>query len=107
MERLLHDNPDAVFVGSDRMAVGALRALRDAGLRCPEDVAIVSFDGLLPPDQVEPRLTSVRQPVAEVGDRAARLLHSVIDGSVTLPEHIVFPTELIVRESCGAARRTP
>lgn len=99
------DRPEAVFVGSDRMAVGALRAVRDAGLRCPEDLAIVSFDGLIPADQTVPRLTSVAQPVTEVGDRAARLLQSVIDGEATTPEHVVFPTELIVRESCGAGLR--
>ena len=103
MERLLLSSPDAVFVASDRMAIGALRAIRDAGLRCPEDIAVVSFDGLLSGDQTDPRLTSVRQSVTEVGDRAARLLHSVIDGTVSTPEHVVYPTEMIVRESCGAA----
>lgn len=104
MEKLLADDPDAVFVASDRMAVGALRAIRDAGLRCPDDISVVSFDGLLPADQVDPRLTSVRQSVSEVGDRAAHLLHSVIDGSVSQPEHVIFPTELVVRESCGATK---
>lgn len=103
MESLLADEPDAVFVGSDRMAIGALRAIRDAGLRCPDDISVVSFDGLASADQTHPRLTSVRQSVTEVGDRAARLLHSVVDGSVTTPEQVVFPTELVVRESCGAA----
>ena len=107
MERLLRDDPDGVFVASDQMAIGALRAIRDAGLRCPEDISVVSFDGLFPADHTEPQLTSVRQSVTEVGDRAARLLHSVIDGSVTRPEHVVFPTELVVRESCGAAGGNP
>ncbi len=102
MESLLSERPDAVFVGSDRMAVGVLRAIREAGLSCPADVAVVSFDGLIPPDQTVPRLTSVAQPVTEVGERAARLLNSVIDGSTTTPEHVVFPTELVVRESCGS-----
>ncbi len=69
---------DAVFVGSDRMAAGALRAIRDAGLSCPADIALVSFDGILPPDQTVPRLSSVAQPVAEVGERAARLLRTVV-----------------------------
>jgi len=103
METLLSapSPPDAVFVGSDRMAVGALRAINEAGLSCPNDVALVSFDGILPPNQTMPRLTSVTQPVTEVGRRAARLLQSVVDGTVTTPEHIVFPTDLVVRESCG------
>jgi len=102
MATILADNPDAVFVGSDRMAVGALRAIREAGLRCPDDIVIVSFDGLLPPDHTTPRLTSVAQPVTDVGDRAARLLQSVIDGTVTTPQHVVFATQLLIRESCGS-----
>ncbi|MDX1691710.1 MAG: LacI family DNA-binding transcriptional regulator [Acidimicrobiia bacterium] len=92
---------EAVFVGSDRMAVGALRAIREAGLRCPEDVAVISFDGLLPPSQTMPRLTSVAQPVTDVGERAAALLNAVIEGELTTPEQIVLPTELVIRESCG------
>ncbi len=105
METLLASpasRPDAVFVGSDRMAVGALRAIQEAGLSCPDDIALVSFDGILPPDQTMPRLTSVAQPVAEVGERAARLLASIVDSTVTTAEHIVFPTRLVIRESCGS-----
>ncbi len=96
------DPPDAVFVGSDRMAVGALRAIRDAGLACPDDIALVSFDGILPPDQTVPRLTSITQPVAEVGERAARLLEAAVNGTATTPDHVVFTTRLVVRESCGS-----
>lgn len=103
MTALLGSKPDAVFVGSDRMAVGALRAIRDAGLNCPADIALVSFDGLMMADQTTPRLTSVAQPVTEVGQRAARLLNDVINGLTTTPEHVVFPTTLLVRESCGVA----
>ncbi|MDE0615028.1 MAG: LacI family DNA-binding transcriptional regulator [bacterium] len=102
MEKLLADSPDAVFAASDRMAIGAIHAIRDAGLKCPEDVAVVSFDGLIPPDQTVPRLTSVAQPVREVGERAVRLLQSVIEGTVTTPESVIYPTELVVRESCGS-----
>ena len=102
MTDLLPSRPDALFIASDRMAVGALRAIREAGLRCPDDIAIVSFDGLIPPSQTVPQLTSVTQPVTEVGARAAELLRSVIHADVTTPQQIVFPTELIVRESCGA-----
>ncbi len=102
MAELLNEDLDAVFVGSDRMAVGTIRALREAGLSCPEDVALVSFDGLLSPDQTSPRLTSVTQPVTEVGERAVQLLQSVIEDPTRAPEQIVFPTTLRVGESCGA-----
>jgi DNA-binding LacI/PurR family transcriptional regulator len=103
MEQMLASEPDAVFVASDRMAVGALSAIRVAGLRCPEDIALVSFDGLIPPSQTVPQLTSVAQPVATVGERAAELLHGIIRGDLQQPQQVVFPTELVVRESCGAA----
>lgn len=103
MEELLVDSPDAVFAASDRMAIGAVRAITDAGLNCPRDVAVVSFDGLLHPDLASPRLTSVAQPVREVGERAVRLLKSVIEGTAAIPESVVFPTELVVRESCGSS----
>ncbi len=106
MDRLLiGDLPDAVFVSSDRMAVGALRAIHEAGLRCPEDIAIVSFDGLIAADQTMPRLTSMAQPVNKLGERAARLLDSVISGDVSTPEQVIFATELVVRESCGGNRK--
>ncbi len=99
MAQLLETEPDSVFAASDRMAVGALKALREAGVSCPEEVAIVGFDGLLPPEQVLPALTSIVQPVSEVGERAAVLLRSVIDGSCHDSEHIVLPTELVARGS--------
>lgn len=99
--RLLESGVDGVFAGSDRMAVGALNAIRAAGLRCPEDVALVSFDGLVPAGQTSPQLTSIVQPINEVGQRAARLLKSVIDGDITTSEHVVFPTTLAIAESCG------
>jgi LacI family transcriptional regulator len=94
--------PDAVFAASDRMAVGALRAIREADLRCPEDVAVVSFDGILPEGQTVPRLTSVVQPVFEAGERAARLLRAMIDGQVTEPQQIMLPTHLVARASSAA-----
>lgn len=99
---LSSDRPEAVFVSSDRMAIGALRAIREAGLVCPDDVAIVSFDGLVPPDHTVPSLTSVAQPVAQVGAEAATVLHGVITAELTEPESAVLPTRLLVRESCGA-----
>jgi LacI family transcriptional regulator len=103
MASLLADRPDAVFVGSDRMAVGALRAIQSAGLSCPDDVAVVSFDGLLPAQRTTPQLTSMTQPVPEIGARAARLLHQVIEGETSTPEHVTFPTKLVIRESCGGS----
>jgi LacI family transcriptional regulator len=103
MVSLLEASPDSVFAGSDRMAIGALRAIREAGLSCPSDIALVSFDGLLPADQTSPRLTSVAQPVAEVGREAVRLLKLVIENPQMAPQRKVFDPTLVVRESCGSS----
>jgi LacI family transcriptional regulator len=105
MQRLLPAKPDAVFAASDIMAVGAMRAVREAGLRVPDDVAFVGFDDLplaTPPD---PPLTTIRQPVFQFGTTAVELLTDLIENGVHSPRRIMMVTELIVRESCGASRR--
>lgn len=102
MKRLLKANPDAVFSTSDTMAFGALRAIREAGLRVPQDISVVGFDDLPPAVQAEPQLTTLRHPIQDLGKRAVELLHRMI-GSKNAPiEHTVFPVELIIRSSCGA-----
>ena len=92
-------HPSAVFVSSDIQAVGLLRALHELGLRVPEDVAIVSFDGTEDSRYTSPQLTVVRQPVrAMAADAVARVLVPIgHDGR----EHVMHRAELIVRESCG------
>ena len=67
MQQFLARRPDAVFAASDIMAIGALRALREAGLRVPEDVAVVGFDDLPQAARTEPPLTTVRQPIYRLG----------------------------------------
>ncbi|WP_327005258.1 substrate-binding domain-containing protein [Dactylosporangium sp. NBC_01737] len=84
---------DALFVASDAMAAGALQALRKAGRRVPEDVAVVGFDDAPLASYTTPALTTVRQPVSELGAVAAALL---LEGSPDCP---VLPTELVVRAS--------
>ncbi len=103
MQELIPRRPDAVFVASDTMALGALRALREAGLDVPGDVAVVGFDGLPPSEAADPPLTTVRQKVIEAGERAVELLLGTLAGE--RPDFEILPTELVVRESCGAARR--
>jgi LacI family transcriptional regulator len=103
MQRLLSAQPDAVFAGSDQMALGAWRALRDAGLRVPEDIAIVGFDDLEPSSTGRPRLTTIRQPVVRTGTEAVNILQDIIENGLLPPRRVVFDTELVIRESCGAA----
>ncbi|WP_084958066.1 LacI family DNA-binding transcriptional regulator [Thermoactinospora rubra] len=95
MHGLLRRRPmlDAVFAVSDAMAVAAQHVLHRAGRRVPDDVAVIGFDDSPLALHASPRLTSVRQPVEELGARAARLLlHQT-------PDNPVLPTELVVRES--------
>ena len=105
MQQLLARRPDAVFAASDMMAIGALRALREAGLRVPEDVAIVGFDDLPQSARAEPPLTTVRQPTYRLGTTTVDSLLDLIEHPDSSPRRIVLPTELIVRTSCGSALR--
>ncbi len=105
MQQLLSRRPDAVFAASDMMAIGAMRALREASLRVPEDVALVGFDDLPQAARTEPPLTTVRQPVYRLGATAVDSLLDLIDHPGSSPRRIVLPTELVVRSSCGSALR--
>lgn len=100
MRQLLADEPDldAVFIASDLMAHGALTALREAGRRVPEDVAVIGFDDIALASYCEPPLTTVRQPITEIGRTLARHMLKLLGGEEVEPS-TVLPTELVVRES--------
>lgn len=100
MRQLLDDDPklDAVFVASDLMAHGALRTLREAGRRVPDDVAVIGFDDIEMARFTEPPLTTVRQPIHEMGRRMTRQLLRLAAGEEVEPA-LILPTELVVRES--------
>ncbi|MFE3267463.1 LacI family DNA-binding transcriptional regulator [Streptomyces sp. NPDC059215] len=101
MRSLLRQVPslDAVFVASDVMAAGALAELRRQGRRVPDDVAVIGFDDSIIARHSTPPLTSVRQPVEEIGTAIARILLAEIDDPEEPRRHIVLPTELVVRDS--------
>jgi DNA-binding LacI/PurR family transcriptional regulator len=104
MEALLdlHPDLDGVFAASDSMAAAAIRVLRDAGRRIPADVAVVGFDDSPIAQSSRPTLSTVRQPVEAMGRAMARLLLQHIDDPDGAPSQVVFPTELVVRESSAA-----
>lgn len=104
MQRLLPRKPEAVFAASDIMAIGAIRAAREAGLRIPDDVAFVGFDDLPIATLSDIQLTTVRQPVVQFGVKAVELLIDQIENGIQPPRHIILDTELVIRESCGAIR---
>lgn len=96
--------PTAVFALNDAAALGAMNRLARHGLRVPEDVAVVGFDDMPFARYVHPGLTTVRQPIEELGRAAAELLLGRIRGEATEPREVVLGTELVVRESCGAGQ---
>jgi len=106
MLRLLPQHPDAVFVASDMMAVGAIRAIREANLRVPEDIAIVGFDDIPTAAQMDPPLTTVRQPVRSMGAIAVETLIDLIANPGVQTRHILIATEMVIRSSCGALKST-
>ena len=95
----LPEPPTAVFTFYDLMAVNALDAVHDRGLRVPEDVAIAGFDGLRSSLITKPRITTVQQPLNKMGQRATELLLNQIKDNTQSSVHEIFPVELIIRQS--------
>ncbi len=97
-------NFTAIFCFNDIAAIGAIRALKDAGLSVPADVSVVGFDDILSAAYFTPSLTTVRQPLAEMGKRGAQiLLERIANKEKEFPAEIVMAPELAVRESTGPA----
>lgn len=107
MQRILPHSPQAVFVASDTMALGALRAIQQAGLRVPEDIAVAGFDDMPFAARLDPPLTTVRQPVQETGVRAAETLFDLLAEPDLSPIHAVIPTQLLVRASSNPVPTNP
>ena len=96
----------AIFCFNDTTAIGAIRALRDSGLRCPEDVSVIGFDDILGAAYHTPSLTTIRQPLREMGETASdHLLRRIREPKAPYPREIVLRPELVVRESTSRARK--
>lgn len=105
----LPEPPTAVFAGNDYQAIGAMRALKEAGKKVPDDIAVIGFDDLKFSSLIETPLTTVRQSKYEIGQMALQILlekmkHRCTTGEIGPHRHEVLNTELIIRESCGAAQ---
>jgi DNA-binding LacI/PurR family transcriptional regulator len=108
MTQLLAAHPeiDAVFAASDRMAASALSVITASGRKVPADVAVVGFDDMAIATSTAPHLTSVRQPIEEMGHEMARLLLESLDTADPVPRRVILATEL-VRRASSAGRRSP
>ena len=102
-KQLLRHKVDAIFAASDAIAVGALRAIKDAGLRIPEDVAVIGFDDLPFASTTNPPLTTVRQSIRQTGNMAVDILLDIVTNKDTQPHRISLPTELVIRSSTRSA----
>ena len=99
--------PSAVFVANNLMTLGAFRALHEAGIRIPEEVALVGFDDMPWATSLNPPLTAVSQPSQEIGSSAADLLLDRIARPERSIRHLILETTLVVRASCGATASKP
>lgn len=93
--------PTAFFASNDKMGLGVLHAISDRGLRCPEQVSFCCFDGLVWAEAVQPPVTTIQQPVEQVGATAVRMVLERIAGNGGPPRSIVLPTAFVIRESCA------
>jgi LacI family transcriptional regulator len=103
-QRLLRQHPDAIFLPT-RMALDVLRALREASLRVPGDVALIGFEDLPLAQQTDPPLTTVCQPMQAIGKQLVGMLLDIMENGADPPRRLVFPQELVIRQSCGALHR--
>jgi LacI family transcriptional regulator len=102
------ERPTAIFAANNLIAIGVMRAIADSRLRCPEDVSVVSIDDFAWANAFRPRLTTVAQPVAAMGESAVRLLTQRIagEGPETTQLEVMAPM-LVVRDSCSRPVGTP
>jgi DNA-binding LacI/PurR family transcriptional regulator len=104
---LLDHGVDAIFCANDATAVGALRVIRERGLRVPEDVALAGFDDLDFAAHLDPPLTTIRQGVREQGAQAVSSLFQLVGDHDGAPRRVILPTELVIRQSTvGGVPRT-
>ena len=97
------DRPTAIFAGSDSIALGVLEAARTLGLRTPQDLSVVGFDDTLLASTSTPRLTTIHQPIEEIGRTAVRVIVGVITGDDVAGRPVELSTRLAIRDSTAPA----
>jgi LacI family transcriptional regulator len=97
----LHNRPSAIFSANNPMVIGTMKAIRDIGLSCPEDISVACFDDFPWSDVFQPQLTTVAQPVQAIGEQAANLLLDRLAGNRDAPPRkLVLKGRLMIRNSC-------
>ncbi|XEC93989.1 LacI family DNA-binding transcriptional regulator [Paenibacillus tarimensis] len=103
-ELLGHEPPTAVFAVSDDMALGAMNCLYDRGLKVPDDVSVIGFDGSQLTELIRPRLTSMEQPIHEMGKLTVETMLKLIDETYEPNGDIIMEHRMVVRESCKSLK---
>lgn len=101
LARPLSERPTAIFCFNDNMALGTLRTLQRYGISVPHDISVIGFDDVPNASTVSPALTTMRQPIHEIGEHAANLLLAQINGTTESEQNKLLPAEIIVRASTG------
>ena len=96
----LPDRPDALFVSNNFLMLGVLQAVKEIGLRCPEDISLIGFDDHPWASVCTPTLSVVGQPAREIGRTAAEMICALINGSLVANQIMLLPCELVLRGSC-------
>ncbi len=105
--RLVREHPEvtAVFAGNDFLALGVARALHESGRRIPEDISLMGFDDIELAAATWPPLTTIYQPIADIGRAAVEIVLRQVSNGTRVPEHRTFDVRLVERASCGPPRR--
>jgi LacI family transcriptional regulator len=103
----LPDPPTAIFAGNDAQATGVYQALYKRNIRIPDAMSVIGFDDVAYAAQMSPPLTTIRQPLVEMGKMAAMMLLRLIAGQTLESNHVELSTSLVIRESCAAPRTGP
>lgn len=103
----LRQPPSAIFAITDLLAIGAMGVIQQAGLQVPRDVALAGFNDIPLAGLVNPPLTTVSAPAAQMGLEAMKMLQSLMAGKRPLRQHLLLPTSLVIRQSCGAHPTSP
>jgi LacI family transcriptional regulator len=101
------DPPTAIFAGNDAQAAGVYQALYHRNIRIPDAMSVIGFDDVMYTAQMSPPLTTIHQPLAEMGKMAANMLLRLIEGQRLDSNHVELSTSLVVRESCAPPRKGP
>jgi LacI family transcriptional regulator len=98
------DRPTAVFAGNDLSAIGTMEAAQEMGLDVPGDVSVIGFDDIPEAARTTPALSTVRQPIQQMGSAAVRLLRALMDGRIPETTHVRLPTSLVIRGTTAPPR---